>query len=90
MYDSVNIHAPVTNNVTVRLNSVMMLMTGWVSHSVDMKGALLHGKFEKGEKVCMKVSGGWKGLYRPNAMLLLLSTTYGLKQVDMKNAAVLT
>jgi hypothetical protein len=32
-----------------------MLVAGWVAHIVDVKGAFLHGKFEKGEKVYMKV-----------------------------------
>ena len=54
-HDSANIHAHVTNNVTVRLVLVLMLVAGWVAHIVDVKRAFLHGKFEKGEKVYMKV-----------------------------------
>ena len=46
-YDSVNIHASITNNVTVRLVLVLMLMAGLVAHIVDVKGAFLHGKFKK-------------------------------------------
>ena len=42
-YDSVNIHAPVTNTVTVGLVPVLMLMTGWVAHVVDVKESVLHG-----------------------------------------------
>ena len=57
-YDSSSIHAPVTNNVTIRLFFVLMLLAGWVAHIVDVKGAFLHGEFEQGEKVYMKVPEG--------------------------------
>ena len=57
-YDSANIHAPVTNNVTVKLVLVLMLIAGWVAHIVDVKGAFLHGEFKKGEEVYMKVPEG--------------------------------
>ena len=50
-YDSANIHSYVTNNVTVRLVLVLMLVAGWVAHIVDVKGAFLQGRFEKGEQV---------------------------------------
>ena len=82
-YDSVNIHAPVTKNVTVRLVLVLMVMVGWVAHIVDVKGACLHGKCEKGYKVHIEVLEGWECFYIPNIVLLLLCTMYGLKQVAM-------
>ena len=82
-YDSFNIHAPVTNNVTVRLVLVLILLTGWVAHIVDAKGAFLHGQFEKGEKVYMEVPEDWEHFHPHNALLLLLRTFYGLKQVAM-------
>ena len=58
-------------------------MADWVAHIVDVKGAFLHGEFEKGEKVYMKVPEGWEYLYPPNTVLLLLRTIYGLKQAAM-------
>ena len=63
----------------------MMLMTVWVSHIVDVKGAFLHGTgtYEKGEKVYMKVPECWDGFYPTNTVLLLLHTLYGLKQAAM-------
>ena len=82
-YDSANIHAPVTNNITIRLFLVLVLLAGWVAHIVDVKGACLYGEFEEGEKVYMKVPEGWEHLYPPNVILLLLCTIYGLKQVAM-------
>ena len=82
-YDSVNIHAPVTNNVTVRLVLVLMLMAGWLAHIVDVKRAFIHGEFKKGEKVYMKLPESWEYSYPSNAILLLLRTIYGLKQAAM-------
>ena len=82
-YDSVNIHALVTNNVTVRLVLVLMLMAGWVARIISVKGAGLYGNFEKGEKVHMKVPEGWESFYPPKTVLLLLCTIYGLKQAAM-------
>ena len=73
-YDSAHIYAPVTNNVTVRLVLVLVLLAGCVAHTVDVKGIFLHGEFEKGEKVYMKVPEGWEHFYPPNAILLLLRT----------------
>ena len=75
-YDSVNIHAFFTNNVTVRLVLVWVLLADYVAHIVDVKGVFLHGKFEKGEKVHMKIPEGWEGFYPPNTILLLLCTNW--------------
>ena len=79
-YNSENMHAPVTNNVTIRLVMVLMLMSGLVAHIVDVKGAYLHEKIEEGEKVYMKVTEGWEHFYLSSAILLLLRTIYVLKQ----------
>ena len=62
-FNSANIHASVTNNDTVRLVLVLMLIAGWVAHDVGAKRAFLDEKIEKGEKVHMKVPEGWEGLY---------------------------
>ena len=43
----------------------------------------MHGKFEKGEKVYMKVPEGWEGFYPVNAVLFLLRTIYRLEQAAM-------
>ena len=57
----------------------MILMGGWVSRIVDVKELFLHWKFEKGEKVYIKVPEGREGFCPPNAVLLLPRTMYGLK-----------
>ena len=46
-YDSANISAPVTNDVTIRIVLVIMLMASWVGELLDIKGAFLHGDFER-------------------------------------------
>ena len=45
-YDSSSIHAPVTKNGTIRVFLVLMLLAGWVAHTVDVKGSFLHEEFE--------------------------------------------
>ena len=60
----------------VRLVLVIMLLVGLVSHSVDAKGAFIHGKFGKGENVNMKVPEDWEEFYTANTVLLLVRTIY--------------
>ena len=82
-YDSANIYTPITIAVVTRLVLVMMLLAGRLAHIAYVKGAFLHGKFKKQEKVYMKVPEGWEGLYPANAVLLLHYTISGLKQTAM-------
>ena len=49
----------------------------------------MYGKFEKGDKVRMKVLEGWECLYIHNTVLFLLRTIYGLKQAVMVFSAEL-
>ena len=81
--DSANIQVPVTNNATIRLVLVLILLAGWVSHIVDVNGAFLHGIFKKEDKAHMKVPESSKYVHPPNTVLLLLCTIYGLKQAAM-------
>jgi hypothetical protein len=83
-YDSHDISAPVTNDVTIRIVLVIMLMAGWVGELLDIKGAFLHGDFEDGKNVYMEVPEGFGKYYDPMYyVLLLLQTIYGLKQSAM-------
>jgi hypothetical protein len=50
-YDSHNISAPVTNDVTIRVVLTLMIMAGWTGEILDVKGAFLHGNFEKGKNM---------------------------------------
>ena len=72
-----NIHAPVNNVVTVEVIIMVMLLAGCVAHIVNVQGTFLCGKFEKEEKIYMKVSEDWEGFYPDNIVLLLLHIMYG-------------
>ena len=82
-YDSASIHAPVTNDITIRVVLTIMVMAGWIANVVDVKGAFLHGKFADGERIYMEVPIGWEKFYPPNVVLELKKTIYGLKQAAM-------
>jgi hypothetical protein len=83
-YDSHNISAPVTNDVTIRIVLTLMIMAGWVGEILDVKGAFLHGDFEEGKNVYMGIPEGFDKYYDPMYyVLLLLQTLYGLKQSAM-------
>ena len=82
-YNARSISSPVTNDVTIRIMLVLMLMAGWHAEVVDVKGAFLHGKFEDGEIMYMEVPEGFKQHYGAGMVLLLLRTIYGLKQAAM-------
>jgi hypothetical protein len=55
-------------------------MAGWYAELIDVKGAFLHGVFEKGRKVYMEVPQGFEQFYPTNCVLLLLKTLYRTKQ----------
>jgi hypothetical protein len=58
-----------------------MIMAGWVGELLDFQGAFLHGEFDQGEEIHMKVPQGFEKQYDPMYyVLLLLKTIYGLKQ----------
>ena len=83
-YDSHSISAPVTNDATIRIVLVMMIMAKWCGELLDIKGAFLHGDFENGEDLCMEIPEGFEKHYDVNNFVLkLLQTIYGLKQAAM-------
>ena len=55
-------------------------MAGLHAKVLDIQGAFLHGIFEKGERLYMKVPEGMEHHYKGQVVLLLLKTIYGLKQ----------
>ena len=81
-YDSTSTSSPVVNEVTIRIVFTLMIMANWASHLLDVKGAFLLGNFEEtDEKIYMEVPQGFEKYYDPTkVLLLLLRTTYGLKQ----------
>jgi hypothetical protein len=82
-FDASSISAPVTNGMTIKLVLMLMLASGGIAHVVDVKGVFLHGKFEDGEKICIKIPLGFEEFYDDDTVLLLKKCLYGLKQVGM-------
>ena len=79
-YDENTKAAPVVNKATIRIVMILMVMAGWYCKLLDVKGAFLHGEFDKGQKIYMVVPEGFKEYYALNVVLLLLKMLYGLKQ----------
>ena len=80
-YDEDSIASPVTNDTTVRVALVIMIMARYGSHLLDVKGPYLHGEFDNNEIIYFKVPQGFEEFYDPNEYYLLLQkTAYGLKQ----------
>jgi hypothetical protein len=79
-YDATNIAAPVVNNLTIRTCFILLAMTGWYAHILDVKGTFLTGEFGNGEQLYMTVPQGFEEFYPGNVVLLLKKTIYGLKQ----------
>ena len=79
-YDEDAKAAPVVQKITICIVMVLMLMAGWMSRVVDVRGAFLHGTFEKDRKVYMEVPQGFEKFYPGNVVLLLKKTLYGTKQ----------
>jgi len=57
-YDNTTISLPVTNAATIRIVLTLMVMAGMIAHVVNVKGAFLHGDFEDGKKIHMKILRG--------------------------------
>ncbi len=55
-------------------------MASMLAHVVDVKGAFLHGEFEDGEIIHMKIPQGFEKHFPGESVLLLLKCLYGLKQ----------
>ena len=84
-YESNDIHAPVTNDTTVRVVMVLALMAGWLGLIADVQGALLKGEldFKGKERIYLKVPQGFESKYSNEVVMWLLKALYGTKQVAM-------
>jgi hypothetical protein len=82
-YDPFSIASPVTNGMTICIVLTIMLAPGWVASVVDVKGEFIHGEFQDGEEIYMKVPQVWEKHYSTNSILKLLQCIYGLKQAAM-------
>jgi hypothetical protein len=79
-YKGTTISSPVTNSATIRIVLMLMVMADMLAHVVDVKGAFLHGEFEDGEIIHMKVPQGFEKHFSAESVLLLKKCFYGLKQ----------
>jgi hypothetical protein len=82
-YDSSNISSPVTNDATIRIIIVLLIIFKWSAQLVDVKGTFLCGNFKDGEEIFMEVPQGFEEFYGAYVLLLLLQKIYGLKQAAM-------
>jgi hypothetical protein len=83
-YDSDSILALVTNDATIRICLILMLMMRGTSKLCNFKGAFLHGSFSNGEEIYLHIPQGFERYYDVEKQLLhLLKTIYGLKQSAM-------
>ena len=62
-YDKDTMAAPVMNKAKIRIVFILMIMAGWYAELLDVRGAFLHGEFEKGMKLYMEVPDGFKSFY---------------------------
>jgi hypothetical protein len=62
-YDSSNISSPVTNDATIRIIMVLMIIFKWSAQLVDVKGAFLCGNFKDGEEIFMEVLERFEEFY---------------------------
>ncbi len=62
-YDGTSTHAPVTKASTIQIVLILMSMANWQGQIVDVKGAFLHGEFEDGKVIYVKVSHGFEKFY---------------------------
>lgn len=80
-YDPDTRSSPVVCDASVRCIFVLAVMAKWPMHVIDVQGAFLHGEFENGEVIYMKVPKGFEKHYNPETeWLQLRRTLYGLIQ----------
>ena len=83
-YNSASISSPVTNDVTIRIIFVLLLMAGYMSYLLDIRGAFLHGEFHNGEIIYSRIPEGFQNRWDPKIWLWkILKTIYGMKQSGM-------
>ena len=83
-YDGSSIHAPVTNDCSVRIIMVLVLMASWFGQIVDVKAAFLNDHLDQEkEKMYLEIPEGFERFYPTNVYLLLLKALQGTKQAAM-------
>ena len=79
-----SISSPVTNEVTIRIVLVLIILLLLVAGVLDMKGTFLQGEFDNDkEQIYITVLDGLEEYYRSNVLLKLLILIYGLCNASM-------
>ena len=68
-FDESSIHAPVTNEVVVRVVMTLGLMAGWLGHLCDIEAAHLCGHLDPLIKMYMSVPQGFEKFYGDDEVL---------------------
>ncbi len=79
-YNDTVISSLVTNSATIRNVLMLMVKADMLAHLVDVKGTFLHGEFEDGGIIHMKVQQGFEKHFHEGSVLVLKKCLYGLKQ----------
>ena len=83
-YRKDSISSPVTNEVTIRVVLVIMIVLQLLSGVLDVKGAFLQGEFEYDEEqIYLTIPDGLKDEYDDSMLLKLLAPIYGLRNASM-------
>jgi Reverse transcriptase (RNA-dependent DNA polymerase) len=69
------------NDTTIRIMYTLAAMAKWHAYALDINGAFLNGRIEKGETLYLKILEGFEKYYRLLQVLKLNRTIYGLKQL---------
>ena len=81
--DLEQISSPVTNDATICIVLVSMIMADWVSYLCDVHGAFLMVECEEEEELLMEIPRGFENKYAQDAYLRLRKTIYGLKEAAL-------
>ena len=83
-YNSLSVHSPVTNNISVRIVFLLGLMAGWKGYIYDVRGAFLKGELDNDkDKMYMYIPQGFEKYFPKGVVLRLLKVLYGTKQAAM-------
>jgi folate-dependent tRNA-U54 methylase TrmFO/GidA len=61
---------------------ILAMLAEWKRHVIDVKGAFLNGRFDKGEELFLKIPQGVEQFYKGVQILKSTPTIYGLKQAE--------
>jgi hypothetical protein len=74
----------VVNDITIRIVLTLIVMAGFWTEIVDVRGAFLTAEFEQGHQMYVSVPKGFEKYYPGNVVLLLKRTLYGSCQAAIQ------